>query len=147
MIRQFSSAVVVAGLCSPLAWAQTPDGAGYPDPQCKKPQVNMVRPPTDETNRVDVRSRNDSDTMNRYNSKIKQFNTDLAAYNTCLHAYIDKANDDVKVVQDKANADLKQITERANSSMRAIQDKIRQAVADANSINAALDQDSAKPRR
>jgi len=75
------------------------------------------------------------------------FNKQAAAYDACMHAYIDTANRDVKVIQDKANAELKQVTERANTSMKAIQDKIRQAVADANSVAAAMDEQTAKLRR
>jgi len=149
MIRQIAIGTFVAGLCSgiPLALAQAPLPDGYPDPQCKKPQVNMVMPSTDERHRADVRTSNDSDAVNSYNAKIKRFNGDLTAYNDCMHAYIDKANADVKIVQDQANAELKLITERANSSMKAIQDKIRQAVSDAQSTNTALAQDTAKLRK
>ena len=156
MIRQVALMAFLACLSS-AAGAQTsvlapaaealPDGSNYPEPHCKKPLVDMVKPPTDQTRRVDIRTQNDAEAMGRYNSKIKQFNRDNAAYNTCLHAYIDKANGDVKSIQDKANAELKLVTERANASMKMIQDKIRQAVADANSISAALDQETAKLRK
>jgi hypothetical protein len=53
----------------------------------------------------------------------------------------------VKIIQDKANADLKQISERANASMKVIQDKIRAAVAEANSVTAAMDEQTAKLRK
>ena len=89
----------------------------------------------------------DSGAIGSYNSRVKAFNRDNAAYNACMHAYIDTANRDVKAVQDKANADLKQVTERANASMKAIQDKIRQAVADANSVSAELEAQTAKLRK
>ena len=89
----------------------------------------------------------DSGAVGSYNSRIKAFNRDSAAYNACMHAYIDSASRDVKIIQDKANADLKQITERANAAMKAIQDKIAQAVADANDVSAALDKDTAKLRK
>jgi len=119
--------------------AEALPGAGYPDPQCKKPQTNAVKPTGVDTT--------DPGEVGRYNLRIKEFNRDAAAYGTCMHAYIDKANDDVKVVQDKANADLKQITERANASMKAIQDKIRAAVAEASSVSAALEEQTAKLRK
>jgi ElaB/YqjD/DUF883 family membrane-anchored ribosome-binding protein len=131
------------------AWSQTttpealPGGISYPDPQCTRPRVNMIRPNVQLNtggNAVD------SGAIGSYNSKVRTFNRDAAAYNSCMHAYIDKANRDVKVVQEKANADLKQITERANASMKVIQDKIRQAVADANDIAAGLDNETAKLR-
>ena len=106
----------------------------------------MVMPSTDERHRADVRTSNDSDAVNSYNAKIKRFNGDLTAYNDCMHAYIDKANGDVKVIQDKANADMNQIRDRADASMKVIQDKVKQAVADTNSVATALDQETAKLR-
>lgn len=118
-----------------LAPAALPDSATYPDPQCIKPQVNMVKPESANSNAV-----------SSYNVKVRTFNKQASAYDLCMHAYIDKANGDVKTIQDKANADLKQITERANASMKAIQDKIRQAVADAKSVAAAIDEQTAKLR-
>lgn len=130
------------------AWPQagTPEALpdGYPDPQCTKPKVNMVRP---EVKMNTSGNAVDSGAVGSYNSKVKQFNRDAAAYNSCMHAYVDKANGDVKRIQEKANADLKQITDRANASMKAIQDKIRQAVTDANSLSASLDQETAKLRK
>ena len=124
------------------AWCQgadaLPDGANYPEPQCNKPQLNMVKPGV----------WNDaSGATATYNFKVRKFNQDAGVYDSCMHAYIDKANGDVKRIQDKANADLKQISDRANASMHAIQDKIRQAVSDANSVSAALAQDTAKLKR
>jgi ElaB/YqjD/DUF883 family membrane-anchored ribosome-binding protein len=64
-----------------------------------------------------------------------------------MHAFIDKANNDVKRIQNKANADLKQISDRANASMKIVQDKIHQAVADANSVATAMDEETAKLRK
>jgi len=138
MKKQLALAAIL--LCiSSSAWPQTPgpDVATYPDPQCTKPQVNLVKP----TSLVD-----NYGTVYAYNAKVKAFNRDAAAYSACIHAYIDKANGDAKAVQDKANADLKQITERANASMKVIQDKIKQAAADANSVSATLNEDTAKLR-
>ena len=137
--------LVLAALLTCLssgAWPQAgvpealPDN--YPDPQCTKPQVNLVKPGVSNDN---------SGAVGSYNSKVRTFNKDAAAYSACMHAYIDKANGDVKRIQDKANADLKQITDRANASMKAIQDKIRQAVTDANSVSADLNQETAKLRK
>ena len=139
MKKQLALAAIL--LCiSSSAWPQTPgpDVATYPDPQCTKPQVNLVKP----TSLVD-----NYGTVYAYNAKVKAFNRDAAAYGTCMHAYIDKANGDVRAIQDKANAELKQITERANASMKVIQDKIRQAVADAKSVNTAMDEETAKLRK
>ena len=126
------------------AWCQAnvpealPDIANYPDPLCNKPQVNMVKPGAwNDT----------SGATNTYNLKVRKFNQDAAAYNSCMHAYIDKANSDAKRIQEKANADLKQISDRANASMKIVQDKIRQAAADANSVATAMDEETAKLRK
>jgi hypothetical protein len=135
MIRQIALAAFLTCLSS-AAGAQTPVALpGYPDPGCTKPQVNMVKPETGNSNAVST-----------YNVKVKTFNKQAGAYNACMHAYIDKANGDVKTIQDKANADLKQVTERANASMKVIQDKIRQAVAEAGSVTAAIEEQTAKLR-
>ena len=142
MRRQIVLAAVFLGCSSFGAGAQMPasnalpDGSDYPDPHCIKPQVNMVKPGV----------WNNSDAVDSYNSKIKKFNRDAAAYAACMHAYIDKANGDVKLIQDKANAEMKQVSERANASMKAIQDKVGRAVADAQSVSAALDEQTAKLR-
>ena len=152
MKRIFAGAVFLLCLTSG-AWPQTsapdalPDGASYPDPQCVKPQATMVRPVAGLNLGVEGRTSVDNGPVGSYNSKVKLFNKQASAYDACMHAYIDKANGDVKRIQDKANADLKQISERANASMKAIQDKIRQAVSDANSVSAALAQDTAKLKR
>ena len=121
-----------AGAQLPTAEA-LPDA--YPDPPCIKPQVNMVKPESANSNAV-----------SSYNVKVKTFNKQAAAYDACMHAYIDKANGDVKVIQDKANADMNQIRDRADASMKVIQDKVKQAVADTNSVATALDQETAKLR-
>src|SRR5262249_40115736 len=117
------------------AWAQ-PSAPGtlpvrYPDPQCTRPNADRIDKPQTHYSAQGF----DAGAVGSYNSRVKAFNKETVAYNSCMHAYIDKANADVKVIQDKANADLKQITERANASMKAIQVKIKQAVADANSVS------------
>jgi ElaB/YqjD/DUF883 family membrane-anchored ribosome-binding protein len=147
MNRHIALAAFLACLSS-TAGAQTPATEAlpdsYPDPQCIKPQVNMIRPGTQ------INSGNnaiDSGPVGSYNAKVKAFNKQAAAYDSCMHAYIDKANSDVKTIQDKANADLKQVSERANGSMKAIQDKIRQAVAEAKSVAADIDEQTARLRK
>jgi hypothetical protein len=114
-----------------------PGAVVYPDPHCTKPQVNLVKPG----------AWNNSEAVDSYNSKIKKFNREAAAYDACMHVYIDKANDDVTAIRDKANADLKRTSDHANASMKAIQDKIRQAVADGKSVVAAVDEQTARLRR
>lgn len=137
MIRQIVLAAFLICLAS-TAGAQTPAALpdSYPDPPCVKPQVNMVKPESANGNAV-----------SSYNMKVKAFNKQAAAYDSCMHTYIDKANSDVKSIQGKANADLKQITERANTSMKVIQDKIGLAVADAKSVAAAIDEQTATLRQ
>jgi hypothetical protein len=138
MVRKILLVAVLSGF-SISAWAQEtvssalPDG--YPDPQCVKPEMKLVVPESGNIAAVYA-----------YNAKIKTFNKQAVAYDACMHGYIDKANQDVKIIQEKANADLKQISERANASMKAIQDKIGRAVADATSVAATLNQDAAKLR-
>lgn len=143
MQRQFALAVLFAGL-SPIAWAQ-PDG--YPDPQCTRPRTAAVKPGMQTESHVGGGSSFTSGAVGSYNSRVKAFNRDAAAYNTCMHAYIDTANRDVKTVQDKTNAELKLVAERGNASLKAIQDKISQAVADANSLGAELEQENARLRK
>ena len=147
-MRRFVLTVILACLCS-TARAQAPDaqpaGAAYPDPSCTKPQTAAVKPTVqvDTSRGVSI----NSGAVGSYNSRIKAFNREAAAYNACLHAYIDTANRDAKAFQDKTNAELKQVAERGNASIKAIQDKIRQAVEDANSLSATLDQENAKLRK
>jgi hypothetical protein len=113
----------------------SPDLTGYPDPNCTKPQVNLVKP---------TLWNDQSGSVANYNARVKKFNRDTDAYSACMHAYIDKANLDVKNIQDKANADLKQITEHANKSMKVIQDKIARSVVEAKSVAADLNEQIAK---
>jgi hypothetical protein len=131
------------------AWSQAaapealPDAANYPDPQCRKPQVDRINKPQTHYDAGGF----DAGAVGSYNSRVKVFNKEAGAYNSCMHAYIDKANGDVKRIQEKANADLKQIGDRANASMKIVQDKIRQAAADANSVATAMDEETAKLRK
>jgi hypothetical protein len=113
----------------------SPDLTGYPDPDCTKPQVKLVKPSA---------WNDQSGSVENYNARVKKFNRDTDAYSSCMHAYIDKANLDVKTIQDKANADLKQITERANASMKVIQDKIARSVIEAKRVAADLNEQMAK---
>ena len=140
------AALLVCGAST--AWSQpsAPEAlpGGYPDPQCTKPRLSLVKPqvqPGGSGNAVD------SGAVGAYNARAKGFNRDAAAYNSCMQAYIESANRDLKIIGDKANADLKQLTERDNASMKAIRDKIDQAVAAANDVSAALDRDTAKLRK
>lgn len=144
MTRTLASLVIALALSgaplhaqtAPMAPAALPDGTGYPDPSCTKPQMNLVKPEAGNSAAVAL-----------YNEKVRKFNKQAVAYDACLHAYIDTANRNVKAIQDKANADLKATTERANAAMKAIEDKIRQAVTDGKDVAAALNQDNAALER
>jgi hypothetical protein len=62
----------------------------------------------------------------------------------CMHAYVAKANMDVKRIQEVAAADMKQIAERANLSTKAIQNKADQASAEEEGVTADLNAQIAK---
>jgi hypothetical protein len=150
MTRQWALAAFFLCLTSG-AWGQDadalPDAAHYPAPNCIKPQIDLVSPKMTINTKVGAGAEYDSGNIGSYNSKIKAFNKAAAAYDSCMHAYIDKANGDVKRIQEYANTELKRITDQANGAMKAIQDKIRQAVSDANGVATALDEQAAKIRR
>ena len=147
-MRQVISVLALGLMCSlaPIA-AQGQGGASsgpseYPDPHCPRPEVKLIKPAYSHVGNIE-----DSGPVGSYNQKVKIYNREAQEYDACMHAYIDKANLDVKIIQEKANADLKQIGERANASMKAIQDKIGRAVTDASSVATTLNQDAAKLRR
>ncbi len=105
----------------------------YPDPQCPKPDLKMIKPPQFRH----VGDMYDSGPVGSYNSKVKAYNEAAKAYSSCVHAYIDSANREVQRIQDQANANLRRITDAANASMQAIHYKILHAIADANDVETA----------
>ena len=114
---------------APCAMAQaemTKAAAPYPDPQCSKP--DLIKPPL---------SNNDTAQVSIYNAKVKTFNREAKAYNICIRAYVDSANQEVTRIHDKAGQDQKRLAENANAAMKAVQDKIQRATAEANAITAA----------
>ena len=144
MRRCLALAAMVVGLSSG-AWGQdaVPDGANYPEPRCQRPEISKIDKPLSSFGASGF----GSGAVGSYNAKVKAFNKEADAYDTCMHAYIDKANVDVKRIQDKANADLKRISDQANLSMHAIQDRIRQAVSEANDVSASLRVEASKIKR
>lgn len=108
--------------------AEVPPAAAYPDPQCTKPDLSLIKPPkfTHDGNMYD------SGSVGSYNSRVKAFNRATEAYASCIHAYVENANHEVERVQNQANSDMKRIKDNANAAMAAIQDKIRKAVAEGN---------------
>src|SRR6185312_14780391 len=121
---------ILIGSVLPLH-AQAPDAASlpelsnYPEPHCTKPQLSLVRPTV----------LNDQfGSVGQYGAGVAKFNRDFKAYSACMHAYIDKANMDVKRIQEVAAADMKQIAERANLSTKTIQNKATQASAEEQGV-------------
>jgi hypothetical protein len=135
-ILLFTLGSILIGSVLPLD-AQAPDAASvslpelsnYPEPHCTKPQQSLVRPTV----------LNDQfGSVGEYSTRVVKFNRDFKAYSACMHAYIDKANMDVKRIQEVAAADMKQIAERANLSTKAIQNKATQASVEAEGVTADL---------
>jgi hypothetical protein len=133
---------ILIGAALPLQ-AQAPDAssvslpepANYPEPHCTKPQLSLVRPTAfnDQTGSV-----------GQYSAGVMKFNRDFKAYSACMHAYIDKANLDVKQIQEVAAAEMKKIADHANLSTKAIQDKAAQASAEEQGVTADLNAQIAK---
>jgi hypothetical protein len=121
--------------------AETVPATAYPDPQCTKPDLGLIKPPqlgdaTDDTYNTRVRA---------YNFHIKEFNQASEAYRACIHAYVDNANREVKRIQDQANVDLKRITENSNTAMDGVQGKVKQAISDLNDLVRAEESAMAAP--
>jgi hypothetical protein len=98
----------------------------YPDPQCAKPDLGLIKPPelgdvTDAAYNARARA---------YNFHIKAFNQASEAYRACVHAYVDNANREVKRIQDQANIDLKRITDNSNEAIDTVQGKVKRAISD-----------------
>ena len=116
-----------------LAQAADPASA-WPDPQCRQPDLNDIKPPA---------SNNDAPAVSIYNAKVKSFNREALAYNSCIRAYVEAANQELKRVHDQADADEKRIAEAANAVLKMIQDKSQKALAQANAISAAQENGTA----
>ena len=115
--------------------APMPEQSNYPEPHCIKPQVSLVRP---------IALNDQFGSVGQYNAQVAKFNRDFKAYSACMHAYVDKANMDVKRIQEAAAADMRQIAERANLSAKAIQNKAAQASAEEEGVTADLNAQIAK---
>jgi len=101
----------------------------YPDPQCTRPNIKLIKPEYNHAGNMA-----DSGAVGSYNSKVKAYNREAGAYNSCMHSYIDNANGELKRVQSDANDKIKQITDSANARLRHIEGKIANAVKDANEV-------------
>ena len=92
-MRILFQALIVAALigpafAQPLATGGTNIGPDfYPKPKCEP------------TGPLPVRPGNDPDAMNVYNLKVRTFNQRAAAFNLCLKAYVDNAQNDINSIQ------------------------------------------------
>ncbi|HVW73025.1 MAG TPA: hypothetical protein VHC39_05265 [Rhizomicrobium sp.] len=123
---------IVAGcLVAAAAWGQSETApADYPDPQCARPQVELIKPVNTYSNHID-----DSAPVGSYNQKVRLYNSQARDYDACMHAYIDTANAALKRVQSDANDRIHQITNDANARLKMIEAKIAAAVRDANQVS------------
>ena len=115
--------------CLPAA-AQGQGDAAYPDPQCPRPEVKLLKPAYTHVGNIE-----DSGPVGSYNSKVKTYNREAQTYDACMHAYIDGANVELKRVQDDANQRIRQVSESANTRLKLIEAKVAAAVADANQVS------------
>src|ERR1700722_17862331 len=115
--------------CLPAA-AQGQGDAAYPDPQCPRPEVKLLKPAYTHTGNIE-----DSGPVGSYNSKVKTYNREAQDYDACMHAYIDGANVELKRVQDDANQRIRQVSESANARLKLIEAKVTAAVQDANQVS------------
>jgi hypothetical protein len=86
---------IVMTLAVPAAAQPLPSPAGsnmppdfYPHPKCDKPDKSHL-----------VQPGNDPDAMRIYNFKVKAFNDKATAFNLCIKAYIDNAQNDINTIQ------------------------------------------------
>ena len=76
------------------------------------------------------------------NLRIKKYNDQARAFDSCMHEYIDKANAAIKRVQSDANAAIQKIASDSNGVIGQMEVKLRDAVAEANAVT----QEEAKAR-
>jgi hypothetical protein len=98
--------ILCALLLAPLpVVAQT--GAGnlppdfYPPPHCEKPQ-SLGKPPA-LMNQLQMQAYN-APVMQAYNAKVKNFNSQAAAFNACMQDYSDRAQADINAIQATVHA-------------------------------------------
>jgi len=94
-MRWFLIAISVA--LPATVWAQTPAAERsnmppnfYPAPSCEKPDKKRIG---------GAPGVQDQNAMRAYNYKIKVFNDKAAAFNACIKAYVDGAQNDINTVQ------------------------------------------------
>ena len=129
-MKQLSMACVFGVIFCLPAVAQGQGDAAYPDPQCPRPEVKLLKPAYTYVGNVE-----DSGPVGSYNSKVKAYNREAQDYDACMHAYINGANAELKRVQDDANQRIRQITESANTRLKLIEAKVAAAVNEANQVS------------
>ncbi|HEX4272872.1 MAG TPA: hypothetical protein VHZ32_15885 [Rhizomicrobium sp.] len=139
MSRLMMAFTIGGCLMASMAWGQNETvPADYPDPQCARPQVQLIKPANTYSNHID-----DSAPVGSYNQKVRLYNGQARDYDACMHAYIDTANAELKRVQTDANDRIHQIANDANARLKTIEGKIAAAVHDANQVS----QDEAEKHR
>jgi hypothetical protein len=112
--------------------ADTSQANSYPESQCAKPDLKLIKPPEITHNG----NMYDSGPVGSYNSRVKAFNKANEAYASCIHTYVENGNREVQRIQEEANADMKRIKDNANASMAAVHDKIQKALQEGNDFAA-----------
>ncbi|HEX4176904.1 MAG TPA: hypothetical protein VHY57_00635 [Rhizomicrobium sp.] len=128
LMMAFTGCLLAGTACGQGEIAHAP--ADYPDPQCARPQVQLIKPINTYSSHID-----DSAPVSSYNQKVRLYNSQARDYDACMHAYIDTANAELKQVQTDANDRIHQITNDANARLKAIEGKIAAAVRDANQVS------------
>jgi hypothetical protein len=132
-VKQLLTALAFGVICCLPAAAQAQGEAGaaaYPDPQCPRPDVKLIKPAYTHVGNLE-----DSGPAGSYNEKVKLYNRQAQDYDSCMHAYIDGANVELKRVQDDASQRIRQISESANGRLKLIEAKVGAAVAEANQVS------------
>ena len=101
----------------------------YPDPHCARPEVKLIKPGYTGKGNIE-----DSGLAGAYNQKVKIYNREAQDYDSCMHAYIDGANVELKRVQNDANAQIRLVSDTANTRLRLIEGKVAAAIRDANQV-------------
>ena len=110
-----------------ISWAQT--GEDYPSSRCQKPQASLIKAPEYST-------KGNWAAADVYNSKIKQYNSQVVDYDSCMRSYIGNAKLELKRIQDDANDNLKRITDQANARLKRVGEKIAVAEKEAEEVAA-----------
>lgn len=130
-MKKLSVALAFSIISWPLVVAAQEQGTAsdYPDPQCHRPEVKLIKPAYTHTSNIE-----DAGPAGAYNKKVKLYNRQAQDYDACMHGYIDNANAELKRVQADANERIHQISDAANARLKLIESKVAAAVQDANQV-------------